>query len=58
LAWFGIGLYKKQLKNNWTLFLIASLNLSLAPFSPPYIWDKLQCPFGGNSFSSENGMQR
>jgi hypothetical protein len=49
LAWFGIGLYshnladeyKKQVKNNWKLFLIASLTVGLAPFSLPYILGKI-----------------
>ena len=48
---------KNQLKNNWKLFLIASLTLGLAPFNPPHIVGKLQWLFGGNAFSSENGMQ-
>lgn len=41
-----------QLKNNWKLFLIASLTLGLAPFTPPHIWGKIQWIFGGNAFSS------
>jgi|TARA_B110000971_G_scaffold186950_1_gene195986 hypothetical protein len=65
LAWFGIGLYshnladeyKKQVKNNWKLFLIASLTVGLAPFSLPYILGKIQWILGGNAFSSESGMQ-
>ena len=48
---------KNQLKNNWKLFLIASLTLGLAPFNPPHIWGKLQWLFGGNAFSTENGMK-
>jgi hypothetical protein len=46
-----------QLKNNWKLFLIASLTLGLAPFTPPHIWGKIQWILGGNAFSLENGMQ-
>ena len=48
---------KSQLKNNWKLFLLASLTLGLAPFSPPHIWGKLQWILGGNAFSSDTGMQ-
>jgi hypothetical protein len=48
---------KNQLKNNWKIFLLASLTLGLAPFNPPHIWGKLQWLFGGNAFSTENGMQ-
>ncbi|MFK8058567.1 MAG: hypothetical protein AB8B78_00585 [Polaribacter sp.] len=48
---------KNQLKNNWKLFLIASLTLGLAPFNPPHILGKLQWIFGGNAFSSKNAMQ-
>jgi hypothetical protein len=43
---------KKALKNNWNLFLLASLTLGLAPFNPPHIWGKIQWIFGGNAFSS------
>ncbi|UAM98346.1 hypothetical protein K8354_00525 [Polaribacter litorisediminis] len=46
-----------QLKNNWKLFLIASLTLGLAPFNPPHIWGKIQWILGGNAFSAENGMK-
>jgi hypothetical protein len=46
-----------QLKNNWKLFLIASLTLGLAPFNPPHIWGKIQWIIGGNAFSGENAMQ-
>ena len=46
-----------QLKNNWKLFLIASLTLGLAPFNPPHIWGKIQWLLGGNAFSAENGMK-
>jgi hypothetical protein len=48
---------KNQLKNNWKLFLIASLTLGLAPFNPPHIWGKMQWILGGNAFSKENGMK-
>jgi hypothetical protein len=47
---------KKQLKDNWKFFLIASLTLGLAPFNPPHILGKIQWILGGNAFSSENGM--
>jgi hypothetical protein len=46
-----------QLKNNWKIFLIASLTLGLAPFNPPHIWGKIQWILGGNAFSLENGMR-
>ncbi|MDX1349081.1 MAG: hypothetical protein R3279_02475 [Putridiphycobacter sp.] len=46
-----------QLKSNWKLFLIASLTLGLAPFSPPHIWGKLQWIAGGGAFSGEAPMQ-
>ena len=48
---------KNQLKNNWKLFLMASLTLGLAPFSPPHIWSKIQWILGGNAFSAENGLK-
>ena len=48
---------KNQLKNNWKIFLLASLTLGLAPFNPPHIWGKIQWFLGGNAFSIENGMQ-
>ena len=48
---------KNQLKNNWKLFLMASLTLGLAPFNPPHIWGKIQWILGGNAFSGENAMQ-
>lgn len=47
---------KNQLKNNWKLFLIASLTLGLAPFNPPHIFGKIKWIIGGNAFSTENGM--
>jgi hypothetical protein len=48
---------KNQLKKNWKLFLMASLTLGLAPFSPPHIWGKIQWIIGGNAFSAENGLK-
>jgi hypothetical protein len=48
---------KKQLKNNWKIFLIASLTLGLAPINPPHILGKIQWILDRNAFSSENGMQ-
>ena len=47
---------KKQLKQNWKLFLIASLTLGLAPFNPPHILGKLKWIVGGNAFSGEHAM--
>jgi hypothetical protein len=46
-----------MIKNNWKLFLLASLTLGLAPFNPPPILGKLQWLLGGNAFAPENGMQ-
>ncbi|MDG1040086.1 MAG: hypothetical protein P8H13_03625 [Polaribacter sp.] len=48
---------KEKMKENWKLFLIASLTLGLAPFNPPHIWGKIQWILGGNAFSGENTMQ-
>ncbi len=48
---------KKVLKQNWKIFLIASLTLGLAPFNPPHIWGKIQWILGENAFSIENGMK-
>jgi hypothetical protein len=48
---------KNQLKNNWKLFLMASLTLGLAPFNPPHILGKIQWILGGNAFSAENGLK-
>jgi hypothetical protein len=48
---------KNQLKNNWKLFLIASLTLGLAPFNPPHIWGKIKWILGGNIFDTTNGMK-
>ena len=60
MGWFGIGLFKiwmkEQLKQNWKLFLIASLTLGLAPFNPPHIVGKIKWILGGNAFSGENAM--
>lgn len=40
--------YLKQIKENWKLWLMASLTLGLAPFSPePHIWGKLKWIAGG-----------
>ena len=47
----------KQLKDNWILFLMASLTLGLAPFNPPHIVGKIQWILGGNAFSGEHAMQ-
>ncbi|MCL7765002.1 hypothetical protein MPF19_16385 [Polaribacter sp. Z014] len=47
----------KQLKDNWKLFLMASLTLGLAPFNPPHIWGKIQWILGGGAFSGEHAMQ-
>ena len=60
MDWFGTGLFnelKHQLKNNWKLFLIASLTLGLAPFNPPHIVEKIYWLLGGSAFSGENAMQ-
>lgn len=46
----------QKIKENWQLFLIASLTLGLAPFSPPHIWGKLQWIAGGGAFSGEHPM--
>lgn len=48
---------KNQLKNNWKLFLMASLTLGLAPFNPPHILGKIQWILGGNAFSGKDAMQ-
>ena len=47
---------KEQLKKNWSLFLIASLTLGLAPFNPPHIVGKIKWIMGGNAFSGEFAM--
>lgn len=48
---------KKTLKNNWKLFLIASLTLGLAPFREPHIWGKIKWILGENAFSGEHAMK-
>lgn len=48
---------RKQLQQQWKLFLIASLTLGLAPFNPPHIIGKIQWILGGNAFSGEEAMQ-
>jgi hypothetical protein len=48
---------KNQLKDNWKLFLIASITLGLTPFNPPHILGKLNWIMGGSAFSGENAMQ-
>jgi hypothetical protein len=50
-------IWQMSLKNNWKLFLRASLTLGLAPFSLPYILGKIQWILGVNVFSAESGMQ-
>lgn len=59
MGWCGTGLYKmkEKLRQNWKLFLIASLTLGLAPFRPPHIIGKLKWIAGGNAFSGEHAMQ-
>jgi len=47
----------KLIKNNWKLFLLASLTLGLAPFNPPHIVGKIKWILGGNAFHSEKGLQ-
>ena len=43
----------KQIEHQWSLWLIASLTLGLAPFFPePHIWGKLKWVAGG-----AHGMQ-
>ena len=42
---------------NTGLWLIASLTLGLAPFTPPHIWGKLKWLFGGGAFSGDHPMQ-
>ena len=48
---------KDQLKNNWKLFLMASLTLGLAPFNPPHILGKVQWILGGGAFIGAHPMQ-
>ncbi len=45
------------IKKNWSLFLIASLTLGLAPFTPPHLFDKLQWIYNGGAFSGDTPMQ-
>jgi len=45
------------LRKNTLLFLLASLTLGLAPFTPPHIWGKLQWIAGGGAFSGEQPMK-
>ena len=47
----------KLIKNNWKLFLLASLTLGLAPFNPPHIVGKIKWILGGNGFHPEKGLQ-
>lgn len=48
---------KQQLRQSWKLFLIASLTLGLAPFSPPHIVGKLNWILRGGAFSGNQTMQ-
>ena len=48
---------KKILKNNWKLYLIASLTLGLVPFREPHILGKIKWILGGNAFSGEHPMK-
>jgi hypothetical protein len=48
---------QNQLKDNWKLFLLASLTLGLAPFNPPHILGKIQWILGGSAFTGEHAMQ-
>ncbi len=48
---------KQFLIKNFGLFLIASLTLGLAPFTPPHIWGKLQWIAGGGAISGPQPMQ-
>lgn len=47
----------KQIKENWKLFLLASLTLGLAPFNPPHIVGKIEWLLGGSAFVGKNAMQ-
>ena len=47
----------KPIYKNVQLWLITSLTLGLAPFSPPHIWGKLVWLWGGGAFSGEAPMQ-
>lgn len=46
-----------RLRKNWTLFLIISLTLGLAPFNPPHLIGKIKWILGGNALSPKNGMK-
>jgi hypothetical protein len=48
---------KKLIRQNWKLFLLASLTLGLAPFNPPHILGKIQWILGGGAISGDNPMQ-
>lgn len=48
---------KQFLTKNFSLFLIASLTLGLAPFTPPHIWGKLQWIAGGGAIAGAQPMQ-
>ena len=48
---------KVPIYKNIGLWLVASLTLGLAPFSPPHIWDKLQWIYNGGAFSGDAPMQ-
>lgn len=45
------------LRENWKLFLVASLTLGLAPFNPPHIVGKVRWILGGNAFSGPEAMK-
>ena len=47
---------KEKIKQNWKLFLIASLTLGLAPFNPPHFIGKIRWILGGNAFHPEKGL--
>ena len=47
----------QKIKDSWQFFLMASLTLGLAPFTPPHIWGKLKWLAGGGAFSGEKPMQ-
>ena len=47
---------REKLKNNWKIFLIASLTLGLAPFNPPHLVGKIKWILGGNAFHAEKGL--
>lgn len=48
---------KEKIKENWSLFLMASLTLGLAPFTPPHIWGKLTWIASGEAFGPSNPMK-